>query len=49
MIDYPPNIRIEYLDDYWTVLGSNDQFVTIMNERTGRLLQVMPDLLEVCR
>jgi len=43
---FPPNTRVRYQGDFWTVLGQAE-FVTIINERTGRWIQVMADLLEV--
>ena len=46
---WPVNARVRYLGETWNVLGQNDQYVTIINERTGRLLEVMPDLLEVAK
>ncbi len=45
---YPTNTRVKYQGDFWTVLD-HAEFVTIVNERTGRLLQVMADLLEVAK
>lgn len=46
---WPTNTRVRYLGETWNVLGQGAQYVVIVNERTGRLLEVMPDLLEVCR
>ena len=43
---FPPNTRVRYQGDFWTVLGQGE-YVTIVNERSGRLLAVMADLLEV--
>jgi hypothetical protein len=45
---YPTNTRVKYQGDFWTVLD-HAEFVTIVNERTGRRIEVMADLLEVCR
>jgi predicted component of type VI protein secretion system len=45
---YPTNCRVRYQDDTWIVLDHAD-YVTIVNERTGRRIEVMADLLEVAR
>ena len=45
---FPPNTRVRYQGDFWTVLGQGE-YVTVVNERSGRLLAVMADLLEIAR
>lgn len=44
----PTNTRVKYQGDFWTVLD-HAEYVTIVNERTGRLITVMADLLEIAQ
>jgi len=45
---WPINTRVLYQGDFWTVLDQAE-YVTIVNERTGRRIEVLEDLLEIAR
>ena len=47
-MDNTMGIRVLYQGDFWTVLDQAE-YVTIVNERSGRVIQVLEDLLEIAR